>query len=171
MCISFPIRPGDEPGPLTRAWRRVGGSPQRLLGLLGAVYAVVLAVLALSGLVAGPVLGFALVYGAVGLPLVGVLLERMPVWANRLPVHYVWYGGAYWAGAVALVLLAVAALWGAPWRWAGGAFLLLAWLLALHPLHHMRPWVGPESAAKARAAVFTVYAVTASLPVAGFFAL
>lgn len=171
MCISFPIRPGDEPGPLTRAWRRVGGSPQRLLGLLGAVYAVVLAALAVGGPAAGPALVFALVYGAVGLPLVGMLLERMPIWADRLPVHYVWYGGAYWAGAVALVLLAAGLWWGAPWRWTGGAFLLLAWLLALHPLHHMRPWVGPESAAKARAAVFTVYAVTTSLPVAAFFAL
>ena len=168
MCISFPILSGNEPGPATRLWRRVGGSPVRLLGLLGALYAMVLAGLILAGAAAGQgvVLAFAAGYGVIGLPLVGVLLGRMPVWADRLPVHYVWYGGAYWAGLIALVLLAGGLWWGAGWLRAGGLLMLLAWLLALHPLHHMRRWVPRERAARARAAVFAVYAVTAGLPFA-----
>lgn len=168
MCISFPILSGNEPGPATRLWRRVGGSPVRLLGLLGALYAVVLAGLLLAGATAGQgrVLAFAAGYGGIGLPLAGAFLERVPAWTGRLPVHYVWYGGAYWAGLAALVLLAGGLWWGTGWLRAGGLLMLLAWLLALHPLHHMRRWVRPERAARARAAVFAIYAVTAGLPFA-----
>ena len=162
MCMAIGPLTTPQRGPAGRLWWRLARTPLRLATLVAALHAPVLMALAWH---TGPTpeLAAALIAGPLGLPLLGLAMQRLPDWAGRSPVHYAAYAGSFLTALLALSLLE-AALYTAfmPARY-GLALLLLAWLVGLRSLWALRGWVAARRRRAADAFTLGLSALTVAL--------
>ncbi len=162
MCMAIGPLSIPQRGPAGRLWWRLARTPLRLSVLVATLHTPALITLAWH-IGAMPELAAALIAGPVGLPLLGLAMQRLPDWAGRSPVHYARYAASFLTALLALSLLE-AALYTAtlPARY-GLALLLLAWLIGLRSLWTLRGWVAAPRRRAADAFTLGLSALAAGL--------
>ncbi len=153
MCLAIGPSYAPQRGRLGRLWWRIACSPLRLLGFGAALHAVAFSAILPTGAHASIPVRLLAFLGISGLLLFGYLLEALPVWTGRSPVHYLRYSSTWLAFNGGLLLLESALTLGADVALGGGLALIAGNLLALQGIRQYRPWIRPQYRARAMAAV------------------
>lgn len=155
MCLAIGPSYAPQRGRFGRLWWRIACSPLRLLGFGAALHAAALGVLLSAGALAHASITVWLMagLGISSLLLFGYLLEALPVWTGRSPVHYLRYSSAWLALNAGLLLLESVVFLDADVALGGGLALIVGTLLALLGVRQYRPWIRPQYRARAMVAI------------------
>ncbi len=159
MCFAIgPCHPPQR-GRLGRYWWKISSSPLRLLGLGSSIHILLLALL-LARAESLPLTtpGFALLpFGISTLLCTAFLMEYLPTWSRRSPVHPMRY-------TTVLLLISIGLLWQGLLLLSGAGISILAvtllaaaWLLVLQNLRYYLFWMPASHRLRARIATLSCY--------------
>lgn len=157
MCLAIGPSYAPQRGRLGRLWWSIACSPLRLLGFGAVLHAVAFSAILLTGAHASASVWLLAGLGVSGLLLFGYLLEALPVWTGRSPVHYLRYGSTWLAFNAGLILLGSDVALGADVALGSGLALIAGNLLALLGVRQYRPWIRPQYRAQAMVAVIAAW--------------
>ncbi|HEY9034045.1 MAG TPA: hypothetical protein VIN71_08920 [Pseudomonadales bacterium] len=151
-----------------RAWWGIARAPHRLLLFAASVHGLLLLLLQLAGLLAGPLalplLSSVFFYGLAGFVLLGCLLYYLPCWLHTSSIGYGVYGSVYNLGFVGLLLLDGGLISNRSLFMVPGLVLLAsAWLFAAHALKWTFRWTLRGNGTLNRSILLLLYLVPLSL--------
>lgn len=142
MCIAIGPLYRVKKGAVASLWGHLACSPLRLFGFGALLQIIALSVILLfSNTTNSGELATTVTLGIASLLLLGLLMERFPVWSERSPVIYLVYASSSFLITSGLFLIEASHFFVGYWFSSGVLLLVSGWLVGAGHLLDYRPWI------------------------------